>query len=115
MIKIRIVLYAVTFDKIHGEYKILSSEANNFIECTSDIIENIDYNYQLDTLFSKYFDFSIEDVKKIHLDPIIVDGILSLPVLCLIPYIESVREGYLIPAKENVQHISSLRKILALF
>jgi hypothetical protein len=114
MIKIQIVLYAVTFDKRSDQYKILSNEENNFIESTLELTSNIDYEYQLNILFSKYFDFSIQNVKKINLDPILENNILSLPVLCLIPYIDSVREGYLIPAKENAQYIPSVRKILAL-
>jgi hypothetical protein len=111
MIKIRIVLYAVTFDKKHSEYKILSNEENNFAECTLELTNNIDYDYQLDMLFSTYFDFPIHKVKKINLDPVLENNLLSLPVFCLIPYIDSVRKGYLIAAKENAQHIPSVRKI----
>lgn len=114
MIKIQIVLYAVTFDKIHSQYQILSNEENKFTECALELMTDIDYENQLDVLFSKYFDFPKEKVKKINLDPIIENNLLSLPVCYLIPYIDSVREGYFIPAKEHAQYIPSIRKILAL-
>jgi hypothetical protein len=115
MIKTQIVLYAVTLDKFAGEYKILSEDNQVLIGCSIDFDEDLDFIEQFAILFNEYFEFSIGDIRKINLDPFVENNILYLPIFCMIPYITSVKNGFLIPAKQNVQNIPSLRKILNLF
>jgi hypothetical protein len=114
MIKTQIALYAVTFDKFTNEYKILSNSKDELIECSIDFETDLDLADQCSILFEIYFEFPIRDIKKINLDPFIKDDILYLPIFCMIPYITGVKNGFLIPAKQNVQNIPFLRKILNL-
>ena len=114
MIKAKIILYAITFNKKTSDYDVISDHPETFSECYTIINDDISFYDQLDKLFIDYFDFQIQFVKTIYLEPFIKNSVLNIPIFCLVPYSIELKKGYLISVKQHAIHISSIRKILNL-
>lgn len=95
------------------DYDILSEHPDRYSECSTELNETQDIEFQIESLYSKYIDLHPDYVRFSNMRPYIENDILKLPFYCLIPYnTHEVKNSYRIPCKEHAKFIPNLRKLL---
>jgi protein-arginine kinase len=112
MIKTKILLYILLFNKTSLEFEVVSLEKNKLVvpECYVDSEENVEK--QIKDIFEKYVDLSSEFTSFILNDVFIENKELIIQYYCLIPYGVETKNSN--PIKINAQETNSnnLRKVL---
>lgn len=113
--QVKLILYMIVPNKISLSYDIVSEHPDKYVECSTDIIDNLDIESQINSLYYKYLDLDANYIKFISCKPYIKNQVLYLPFYCLIPYNDhEFKNSYLLPAKEYAKYIPDIRKILNL-
>ena len=109
----KLVLYIIIPNRETAGYDILSEHPERWEECSTDIVPEVELDFQIYNLFSNYHGLHPDYIKFIHLKPYIEGGILKIPFYCLVPYNEyNIKNSYKISCKEYAKFIPNVRKIL---
>lgn len=111
----KLILYMLIPNHDIGYYDIISEHPNRYEECSLDININLDLDYQLKLLYSRYLDLSSDFIHFVHLKPYVdsQNKILRIPFYCFIPYNNyEFKNSYKISSKTYAESIPDLQKIL---
>jgi len=114
MIRAKIVLYLISFNKQTTEYEILSEQPNLYKECGEYIRSNAtNIDDEINRIYSKYLDLNYEYLRFISIKPYIRDAEIILPFYSIIPYNSyDIKNSYKISANHYAHSIPDIRQIL---
>jgi hypothetical protein len=113
MIKCKINLYVVVFNKEKLNYDIVSLKEFTICPISDTLEVNKDINILLKEMFERYIELQSSFVSFV-LSDIINSDELDINYYCLVPYNTIINNSYLVPININEIHSPYLRKIFNL-
>jgi hypothetical protein len=96
-----------------ASFDIISEHPDRYEECSAQIVEDINLQDQVISLYTKYLDLDSDYIRFIHMKPYIKDKILVIPYYCLIPFNSyDFKNSYPIPITKYAQYIPDIRQII---
>lgn len=113
MIKCKINLYVVVFNKTTLKYDLVSLKEYTICPISDTLEANKDVNILLKEMFEKHIELQSSFVSFV-LSDIINSDELNINYYCLVPYNTIINNSYLVPININEIHSPYLRKIFNL-
>jgi hypothetical protein len=113
MIKCKINLYVVVFNKKTLNYDIVSLKESTICPMSDTLEANKDVNTLLKEIFEKHIELQSSFVSFVLSDVTNSDE-LNINYYCLVPYDTIINNSYLVPININEIHSPYLRKIFNL-
>ena len=113
MMETKLILYIVARNKSTFKYDILSTEKDNIVCPSCEIVPNVSIRAQLYNLLKQYIDIDEDIVNYIFLD-IEINANVNITYFCCIPIDLEIRNAQFLEINQNKIHVTNLQKIITI-